>query len=106
MPTSAHPATAMPCPVTAFSLKIASPGGEAIELIIVREVIGEWNARNALEQKRILLPLDGEDTSVASSSDMLIAFFCNSLGVPGIPGDPAPESVEEEIENQLRAGKP
>ena len=99
-----RPDTAMPCTVTAFSVKIASPGGAAIELIIAREVIGEWNARNALEQKRILLPLDAAHDP--SEADLLIAFFCNSLDVPGIPGDPAPESAEEEIENQLRAGRP
>lgn len=72
-----------------------------MELIIVREVIAEWNARNALEQKRILLPLDGAGD--LSSGDMLIAFFCNS---PGIPGDRTAGGFETEIEKQLQEGKP
>ena len=93
----------MPCTVTAFSVKIASPGGAGMELIIAREVIGEWNARHALKQKRILLPLDGEGARNSSPGDMLIAFFCDS---PGAPGDQASENVEEEIENQLREGRP
>lgn len=74
-----------------------------MELIIAREVIGEWNARHALKQRRILLPLDGEDARDSSPGDILIAFFCDS---PGAPGDQASEDVEEEIENQLREGKP
>ena len=93
----------MPCTVTAFSVKIAFPGDAAMELIIAREVIGEWNARCALEQRRILLPLGGESTHDSSPSDLLIAFFCDS---PGIPGDQATEAAEEEIDNQLRAGRP
>ncbi len=74
-----------------------------MELIIAREVIGEWNARHALEQKRILLPLDEEGARDPSRVDLLIAFFCDS---PGTPGDQASEGAEEEIENQLREGKP
>jgi hypothetical protein len=93
----------MPCTVTAFSVKIVSPGGAGIELIIAREVIGEWNARHALEQKRILLPLYGGGKGGCSPSDLLIAFFCDS---PGGPCEQAPEGAEEEIENQLRAGRP
>jgi hypothetical protein len=93
----------MPCTVTAFSVKIASPGDAARELIIVREVIGEWNARHALEQKRILLPLDGEGACGCAQADILVAFFCDS---PGSVADQTPEGIEEEIENQLRAGKP
>jgi hypothetical protein len=94
----------MPCTVTAFSVKIAFPGDAAMELIVAREVIGEWNARHALEQRRILLPLGAEGARDSSASDLLIAFFCNSMGVPGIPGEQ--EGAEEEIENQLRAGRP
>jgi hypothetical protein len=90
----------MPCTVTAFSVKIASPGDAAMELIIAREVIGEWNARHALEQRRILLPLQGVAGKTCSESDMLIAFFCDS------PGGSEESSAEEEVENQLRLGKP
>ena len=74
-----------------------------MELIIAREVIGEWNARHALEQKRILLPLGGEGVRNPSQVDLLIAFFCDS---PGSVGEQASEGAEEEIENQLRAGRP
>jgi len=98
-----HPDTAMPCTVTAFSVKIAPPGDGAIEVVIAREVIGEWNARHALEQKRILLPLGEESARDPSQVDLLIAFFCNSLDVPGAPDS---EGAEEEIEEQLRAGRP
>jgi len=90
----------MPCTVTAFSITIVSPGDAGIELTIARDVISEWNARHALEQKRILLPVDGEH---ASPSDMLIAFFGDSQG---LPGDLASDGAEEEIENQLREGRP
>jgi hypothetical protein len=103
MRTSVNPDTAMPCTVTAFSVKIASPGGAGMELIIAREVIGEWNARHALEQKRILLPLDDAGAHDRSPGDMLIAFFCDS---PGGTAEQASEDAEEEIENQLREGRP
>jgi len=93
----------MPCTVTAFSVKIACPGDAAMESIIAREVIGEWNARHALEQKRILLPVGGEGARDLSESDLLIIFFCDS---PGMVDQPSSEGAEEEIENQLRAGRP
>jgi hypothetical protein len=92
----------MPFAVTAFSVKIASLGGAGLELIIAREAIADWNARHARDQKRILLPLDA-DAARDPSPDLLIAIFCDS---PGCPGDPATDGVEEEIENQLRAGRP
>ena len=74
-----------------------------MELIIAREVMGEWNARHAMEQKRILLPLTRESGHEHSPCDLLIAFFCDS---PGIPYEQAAEGAEEEIENQLREGRP
>jgi hypothetical protein len=91
----------MPCTVTAFSVKIASLGDAGMELSIVQEVIGEWNARHALEQKRILLPLDG--ARAPSPGDILIAFFCDS---PGVPGDLIAGGSETEIEKQLQGGRP
>jgi hypothetical protein len=94
--------TAMPSTVTVFSVKLASQVDVATEVAIAREVIRDWNAAHALEQKRILLPLDHEDARAAGSCDMLIAHFCNSIGAD----EPAPEGLEEEIENQLRAAKP
>ncbi|HEV3271225.1 MAG TPA: hypothetical protein VGZ93_03505 [Candidatus Methylacidiphilales bacterium] len=91
----------MPSTVTAFSVKIVSPGGAGIEFIIAREVIGEWNALHALEQKRILLPLDGPRHP--SPADLLVTFFSDS---PGAPADQVSEGAGEEIENQLREGRP
>jgi hypothetical protein len=92
----------MPSTVTAFSVKIAFPGEAAMELFIAREVMAEWNARNALEQKRILLPLNCEAAREHSPCDLLVAFFCNSPGEPGAQV----EQSEEEIESQLREGRP
>jgi hypothetical protein len=93
----------MPCTVTAFSVKIASPGDGATELIIAREVIGEWNDRHALEQKRVLLPLTGEGARAGCLTDLLVAFFCDS---PGNGDGLAADASETEIEQQLQAGRP
>ncbi len=88
----------MPCTVTAFSVKIASLGDAGMELTIAREVIGDWNARHALDQKRILLPQDGMDARAISSSDMMIAFVCGKTGTFG--------GIEAEIELHLQGGRP
>jgi hypothetical protein len=88
----------MPCTVTAFSVKIASPGETAMESIIAREVIGKWNALHALEQKQILLPLDGERVA---SGDVLLAFFCAASGTPG-----ELQGSDPEIDRQIDAGRP
>ena len=95
----------MPCTVTAFSIKVAYPANAGMELTIVGEVVGDWNSRHAWEQKRILLLRDGEGDGARDHcpGDMLIAFFCAS---PGTAGDPATDGAEEEIEEQLRAGRP
>ncbi len=73
-----------------------------MEFIIAREVICDWNAAHALEQKRILLPLEGKG-SKALSSDLLVAFFCSS---PGGSIEQEPYGIEEEIEDHLRVVKP
>jgi hypothetical protein len=91
----------MPCTVTAFSVKIASPGDAAMELIIAREVIGEWNARHALEQKRILLPLGAWDKNDCSPIDVLVDFFIDTPGATG-----GPDEDVAEIEQQLKEGRP
>ena len=91
----------MPCTVTAFSVKIAFPGHAAMEIIVAREVMASWNSRHALEEKRILLPLDEE--SSCSSSDLLVSFFCNS---PSAPIESSAGDAEMEIEKQLKSGKP
>ena len=101
-----NPVSAMPSTVTAFSVKIVSPGGARMEPVIAREVIGEWNARHGLEQNRILLPLSCEGNQPNTSSDLLIVFFLRFPGSPGVPGEPASEAAEEEIDNQLREGRP
>jgi hypothetical protein len=90
----------MPCTVTAFGVKIASLGDAAMELIIAREVITEWNACHALKQKRILLPLGAQDGG-CSTVDLLVDFFCDS---PGATCDIEKDVIE--IEQQLKAGRP
>jgi hypothetical protein len=89
----------MPCTVTAYSVKIASPGGAGMELTIVRDAIREWNAHQAWEQKRILLPLDGESPGAPHSADMVIAFFCGAA-------NELASVVEAQIEKQVQAGHP
>lgn len=93
----------MPSTVTAYSVKIATPRDAAHELYIAREVIADWNSQHALAEKRILLPLDAAHARDAAQVDMLIAFFCNP---PDVAADETPEGIEEEIETQLKAGKP
>jgi hypothetical protein len=90
----------MPCAVTAFAVKIASPGDAGMELDIAREVIYEWNALHALEQKRVLLPLPGGD---ASGADLLIAIFCAAQGTPEKSSS---RGIELAIEKQIEAGRP
>jgi hypothetical protein len=90
----------MPSTVTAFAVKIASPGDAGMELFIAREVIGEWNALHALEQKRVLIPLAEAD---AGSTDLLIAIFCAAKGTPDASSSPG---IELAIEKQLEAKRP
>ena len=49
-----------------------------MELTIVRDAIRAWNAHQAWDQRRILLPLDIEGTEEPASADMVIAFFCGA----------------------------
>ncbi len=91
----------MPSAVTAYSVKIASPGDAAMELIIAREVVGEWNALHALKEKQVLLPLDGEGSE--ELSDLLVAFFC---ATKGIPDDPAESDTMAQIEKYLQSARP
>lgn len=101
--TSFQPVTAMPFALTAYSVEIASPGDSAMELIIAREVICEWNALHALERKQILLPLYGEGARAGSPADMLVAFFPASQGTPD---EQAVRDTGGEIEKHLKAGRP
>jgi hypothetical protein len=91
----------MPSTVTLYSVKIACPGDAAMELIVARDVIAQWNARHALADKRILLPL-GEDLAGDTGHDLLIEFFCGLL----VPSEADSAAAEEEIETQLRQGRP
>src|SRR5277367_2849852 len=93
--------TAMPSTVTLFSVKIACPGDAAMELVVALDVIAQWNARHALDEKRILLPL-GEDLAGDAEHDLLIEFFCGSI----VPTEADSAAAEEEIESQLRQGRP
>jgi len=91
----------MPSKVTAFGVKIASPGDAAMEVIIAREVIGQWNSAHGYAEKRVLLPYDDHDKG-ERPCDMLIAFFCGSSGVPiDRTGD-----TEAEIAKQIRENRP
>ncbi len=67
----------MPSTVTLYSVKIACPGDAAMELIVAHTVIAQWNARHALAEKRILLPL-GEDLAGDAEHDLLLEFFCGA----------------------------
>jgi hypothetical protein len=91
----------MPSTVTLYSVKIACPGDAAMELIVAREVMAQWNARHALAEKRVLLPL-GEDVAGDAGHDLLLEFFCGT----SIPTEQESAAAEEEIESQLRQGRP
>ena len=72
-----------------------------MELIVARDVIAQWNAHHALTDKRILLPL-GEDFAGDAEHDLLLEFFCGA----SIPTEAEAAAAEEEIESQLRHGRP
>ena len=74
-----------------------------MESIVAREIIDRWNTLHALDQKQILLPLEGEGLRENSPSDLLVSFFC---AAPGTPGDPAPRGSDPEIDRHLEAGRP
>jgi hypothetical protein len=93
----------MPCALTAHSVKIASPGDSAMELIIAREVICEWNAHHALERKQILLPLCDGGIPASSPADLLVAFFSASQETLD---EQAVHETGGEIERHLQAGRP
>jgi len=98
----------MPCAVTAFNVRIASSGDTAMEGVIAREVIYEWNELHAWEQKKALLPTHTDASSSTDSqpdfaSDLLVAFFCTSQGVPS---DASARGTDQEVERQLKAGRP
>lgn len=104
--------------VTACNVMIASPGDVQVERNIVRDVIHEWNAVNALTRRAVLLPVGWESHSsplmgdrpqsiinwqVLKDIDLLIAVFWTRLGTPT---DNAASGTVEEIEEHVSAGKP
>jgi hypothetical protein len=94
--------TVMPSAVNAFNVKIASPGDAAMELIVAREVIGDWNSLHALQRKQVLLPLYYQQNADVTG-DLLVAFFCASAVKSK---SPIRESIRAEIERQLASGRP
>jgi hypothetical protein len=96
----------MPSALTAFSVKIASPGEGGIETVIAREVADQWNALHAWDEKKALLPVRRSESDAPDSTsegDLLVAFFCAAQGAP--TGRTARET-DLAIERQLKAGKP
>jgi hypothetical protein len=94
----------MPSAVTAFSVKIASSGDLAMEDVVAREVIYEWNGCHSWQERKALLPLCRAESSSPEKdptpSDLLVAFFCAATGEPG------QVAIEPEIERQLKEKRP
>jgi hypothetical protein len=101
-----------------FNVMIASPSDVQLERNIAREVIHEWNAVHSMSTKLILQPVGWESHSqpsmgdrpqaiinkqVLSCSDLLIAIFWTRLGTPT---GQAPSGTVEEIDVDLKQGKP
>ena len=96
----------MPRALTAFSVKIASPGEMAIKGAIAREGIYDWNACHSWETGRALLPLQVEGSCPGfpvTETDLLLVFVSTAQGVPS---DASARATDEEIERQLKAGRP
>jgi hypothetical protein len=82
-----------------------------MEGVIAREVIYEWNAAHAWEQRKALLPTHGSSSCSSgsaehhpdSASDLLVAFFCTSQGAPS---DEVAHGTDQEVEQQLKANRP
>jgi hypothetical protein len=91
----------MPSPVTAFSVKITAPGEVAIKAALAREALYEWNGIRSWEEKKAFLPLPPESGEGATSSDLLITFFCG----PQRSSAPAPAG-DQEIERRIKSGHP
>ena len=108
----------MPYPATAFSVLIASPSDVPGERQAVADCLHAWNALNAQESSKVLLPVMWESHSAPSMSDrpqeiineqmvrscdMLIGVFWKRLGSP--TGKAASGTIEE-INWFLRQKKP
>ena len=97
---------------------IASPGDVQAERDIVRDVVHEWNAVNAVRRGTVLLPVGWEtdlapemgdapqtiiDKRILKDADLLIGIFWTRIGTP--TASYASGAVEE-IEEHLAAKKP
>lgn len=108
----------MPFNALALPVMIASPGDVQSERDIVRSVIHEWNAANAISREVILIPVGWEthaapdlggrpqeliNERLLKDCDLLVGIFWTKLGTP--TGKSASGSAEE-IEKHIEAGKP
>lgn len=97
---------------------IASPGDVQEEREIVRKLVYNWNAINAIDKGIVLLPVGWETHSapkmgnrpqeiinkqILESSDLLIGIFWTRIGTP--TGESISGSVEE-IEKHIESKKP
>jgi len=97
---------------------IASPGDVQAERDIVRDVVHEWNAVNAVRRGMVLLPVGWEtdlapemgdapqsiiDKRILKDADLLIGIFWTRIGTPTAS---YPSGAVEEIEEHLSAKKP
>jgi hypothetical protein len=108
----------MPYEATVHNVFIASPSDVLAERTIVRDVIYEWNAVHAEDERAILQPIGWETHSfpdmgdraqgiinrqILEKSDILVAIFWYRLGTAtGV----AESGTIEEIENHLKSGRP
>ena len=103
---------------TVYRVMIASPGDVQAERDIVREVVHEWNAVNAVRRGIVLLPVGWEtdlapemgdapqtiiDKRILKDADLVIGIFWTRIGTP--TANYASGAVEE-IEEHLAAKKP
>ena len=108
----------MPYEATVHNVFIASPSEVLAERTIVRDVIYEWNAVHAEDERAILQPIGWETHSfpdmgdraqgiinrqILEKSDILVAIFWYRLGTAtGV----AESGTIEEIENHLKSCRP
>jgi hypothetical protein len=103
---------------TVYRVMIASPGDVQAERDIVRDVVHEWNAVNAIRRGIVLLPVGWEtdlapemgdapqtiiDKRILKDADLLVGIFWTRIGTP--TANYASGAVEE-IEEHLAAKKP
>ena len=103
---------------TVYRVMIASPGDVQAERDIVRDVVHEWNAVNAVRRGIVLLPVGWEtdlapemgdapqtiiDRRILKDADLVVGIFWTRIGTP--TANYASGAVEE-IEEHLAAKKP